>query len=361
MARVIISRYDRSYPQSLHEVRLQSKGGHYFERSLVKAIVYTRYGPPDVLQLKEVKKPVPKENEVLIRVHTSALTKGDCEMRSPKIPNAIWFIVRIFFGLTRPRKQILGQQLAGVVEAVGKSVSSFKNGDAVHASTGARFGAYAEYICLPIENAIAIKPSNLTFEEAAGVPVGGLNALHYLRKGNIQKGHKVLINGAAGNFGTFAVQLAKQFGAEVTGVDHTSKLDLLHSLGADYVVDYTKEDFTKRNETYDMIFDVICKYPLVRIRRMLTTRGSYLLTNPSGLFQMICGLLLSMVSKKKVILEFAPERPEDLIFVNELIEAGRIKPIVDRSFPLEQAAEAHRYVEKGQAKGNVVLMVKQPS
>jgi 2-desacetyl-2-hydroxyethyl bacteriochlorophyllide A dehydrogenase len=323
----------------------------------MKAIVYTKYGPPDVLELKEVERPVPEDNEVMIRICAATVTKGDCEIRSPKIPNLIWLIVRLFFGLTKPRKQILGQELAGDIEAVGKNVTLFKKGDQVFAGTGARFGAYAEYICLPATYAIAIKPTNMTYEEAAVVPTGGINALHYLRKGTIQKGQKVLINGAAGTFGTFAVQLAKYFGAEVTGVDSTSKLDMLRKIGADHVIDYAKEDFTKRDETYDIIFDVVCKSSFSRIIRSLKQNGRYLLTNPSGLLQMVRGLWTSIVSSKKVILEFAGEKSEDLIFLKELIEAGKIKSVIDRRYPLEQIAEAHRYVEKGHKKGNVVITV----
>ncbi len=321
----------------------------------MKAIVYTKYGPPDVLQLQEVEIPTPKDNEVLIRVYAATVTKGDCEIRSPKIPNLIWLIVRLFFGLTQPRKQILGQELAGEIEAVGKNVTLFKKGDQVFASTGGRFGAYAEYTCLPATYAIAIKPTNMTYEEAAAIPCGGLNALHYLRKGNIQKGQKVLINGAAGNFGTFAVQLAKHFGAEVTGVDSTGKLDTLRKIGADHVIDYTKEDFTDRDETYDIIFDVVCKSSFSRIIRSLKQNGRYLLTNPSGLLQMVRGLWTSIIGSKKVILEFAGEKPEDLIFLKELVEAGKIKPVIDRRYPLDQISEAHRYVEKGYKTGNVVI------
>jgi NADPH:quinone reductase-like Zn-dependent oxidoreductase len=321
----------------------------------MKAIVYTKYGPPDVLQLKEVEKPTAKDNEVLIKIHAATVTKGDCEVRSPKIPNLIWLIVRLFFGLTKPRKQILGQELAGEIEAVGKNVTLFKKGDQVFAATGARFGAYAEYICLPATYAIAIKPTNMTYEEAAAIPTGGLNALHYLRKGNIQKGQRVLINGAAGNFGTFAVQLAKYFGAEVTGVDSTSKLDMLRKIGADHVIDYTKEDFTKRDEAYDIIFDVVCKNSFSRIIRSLKQNGRYLLTNPSGLLQMVRGLWTSIISSKKVVFEFAGEKTEDLIFLKELVEAGKIKSVIDRRYPLEQIPEAHSYVETGQKKGHVAI------
>ena len=270
--------------------------------------------------------------------------------------------MRIYFGLIKPRKRILGAYLAGEIVAVGKEVELFRKGDQILASSGARFGAYAEYLCLPEEGALAIKPANMTYEEAAAVPLGGLNALHYLRKGNVQSGEKVLINGAGGSFGTFAVQLAKYFGAEVTGVDSTEKLDMIRSIGADHVIDYTQEDFTKSAETYDVIFNVVIKSSFSGILRSLKKNGRYLLSNPNGLSQMVRGLLTSVIGSpaiggtgKKVILEFASEKAEDLIFLKELIEAGKIKSVIDRCYPLEQAAEAHRYVEKGHKKGNVVI------
>ncbi|MFQ5663835.1 MAG: NAD(P)-dependent alcohol dehydrogenase [Terriglobia bacterium] len=320
----------------------------------MKAIVYTKYGPPDVLQLKEVAKPTPKDNEVLIRIYAATVTAGDCEIRSFKIPIWYWLPLRIYMGLRKPRKQILGQELAGEIESVGKDVKRFRKGDQVFAPTGARFGAYAEYICLPSTHAMTIKPANMTYEEAAAVPTGGLNALHFLRKGNIQSGEKVLINGAAGNIGTFAVQLAKYFGAEVTGVDGTGKLDMLRSIGADQVIDYTQEDFTKSGETDDVIFDVVGKSSVSRSIRSLKQNGRYLLANPR-LLPMVRGLWTSMISSKKVIFEFASYKTEDLIFLKELIEAGKIKSVIDRRYPLEQIAEAHRYVEKGHKKGNVVI------
>ena len=323
----------------------------------MKAIVYTKYGPPDVLQLKEVDKPTPTDNEVLIKIHSAIVTKGDCELRSPKIPNLIWLIVRIFFGLTRPRKKILGGYLAGEIEAVGKDVKQFRKGDQVFASTGARFGAYAEYVCLPGTYAMAIKPSTITYEEAASIPLG-LEGLHFLRKGNIKSGEKVLVNGAGGSMGTFAVQIAKYFGAELTGVDSTGKLDMLRSIGSDHVIDYTQEDFTKNGKTYDIIFDLLCKNSISRSVRSLKQNGRYLLVNPNGLSQMIRGLWTSVISSKKVISQFASHKIEDLIFLKELIEKGKIKLIIDRSYPLEQIVEAHRYVETGHKKGNVVITLK---
>jgi 2-desacetyl-2-hydroxyethyl bacteriochlorophyllide A dehydrogenase len=322
----------------------------------MKAIVYEKYGPPDVLQLKEVAKPTPKDNEVLIKVHAATVTAGDCEIRSLKFPIWLRLLMRIMFGLRKPRKKILGQELAGEIESVGKDVKLFRKGDQVFAATEMRFGAYAEYICLPSTYAMAIKPANMTYEEAAAVPTGGLNALHFLRKGNIQSGQKVLINGAGGSIGTFAVQLAKSFGAEVTGVDSTRKLDMLRSIGADQVIDYTEEDFTKSGETYDVIFDIVGKSSFSRSIRSLKKKGFYLLAN-LRLSQIVRGLWTSMTSSKKVITELASYRTEDLIFLKELIEAGKIKAVIDRRYPLEQMAEAHRYVDKGHKKGNVVITV----
>jgi NADPH:quinone reductase-like Zn-dependent oxidoreductase len=289
----------------------------------MKAIVYEKYGPPEVLQLKEVEKPTPKDNEVLIKVHAASVTAGDCEIRRFKFgiwPIFIWLPLRIYMGLRKPRRPtILGAYLAGEIETVGRDVKRFKKGDQVFAASGIRFGAYAEYICLPNTSTIAIKPANMTYEEAAAVPVGGLNALHFLRKGNILSGQKILINGAAGSIGTFAVQLAKNFGAEVTGVDSTGKLDMLRSIGADQVIDYTQEDFTKSGETYDVIFDVVGKSSFSRSVRSLKKKGFYLLANPR-LLPIVRGLWTSMTSSKKVIFEYAGEKTEDLIFLKELIE-----------------------------------------
>ena len=323
----------------------------------MKAIVWTEYGPPEVLQLKEVEKPIPKEDEVLIRIYATTVTAGDCEMRSLKFPILLRLPLRIYNGLRKPKKiTILGQELAGEIKSVGKDVKLFKKGDQVFAATDFGFGAYAEYKCLPEDGVLAIKPANMTCEEAAAVPVGGLNALHFLRKGNIQSGQKVLINGAGGSIGTYAVQLARYFGAEVTGVDSTGKLDMLRSIGADQVIDYTQEDFTKSGQTYDVIFDVVGKSPFSRSIRSLKENGRYLIANPQ-LSKMVRGLWTSKRSSKKVISGAASHKTEDLIFLKELIEAGKIKSVIDRRYPLEQIAEAHRYVETGHKKGNVVITV----
>jgi len=322
----------------------------------MKAIVYTEYGSPDVLQLKEVEKPTPRDNEVLIRLYATTVTAGDCELRSFKIPLFIWLPLRLYMGLRKPRKHILGQELAGEIEVIGKDVKLLRKGDQIFAATGFSFGAYAEYVCLPEKGVLAIKPSNMTCEEAAAVPVGGLEALYFLRKGNIQSGQKVLINGAGGSIGTFAVQLAKSFRAEVMGVDSMGKLDMLRSIGADHVIDYTQEDFTKSGETYDVIFDVVGKSSFSWSVRSLKHNGRYLLAN-AGLSQMVRGRWTSMRSSKKVIVGAASEKAEDLNFLKELIEDGKIQSVIDRRYPLEQIAEAHRYVEKGHKKGNVVITV----
>jgi 2-desacetyl-2-hydroxyethyl bacteriochlorophyllide A dehydrogenase len=323
----------------------------------MKAIAWTKYGPPDVLQLKEVKKPIPKDSEVLIRVYAATVTAGDCEARAFKFPILFWFPLRITLGLIGPRILTLGQELAGVIEAVGKEVDQFKEGDQVFAATGPGFGAYAEYKCLPSESAVAIKPNNMTFEEAATVPIG-LDSLHFIRKANIRSGEKVLINGAGGSIGTFAVQLAKYYGAEVTAVDSTAKLDMLRSIGADHVIDYTKEDFTRRDERYDVIFDVVGGSSFSRCVKSLNKNGRYLFANPR-LLLMVRGLWTSLTRSKKVMTGLASYKSEDLVFLKELIEAGKLKAVIDRRYPLEETVEAHRYVETGQKKGNVVIRVQQ--
>lgn len=323
----------------------------------MKAVVYEKYGSPDVLELKEIEKPVPKDNEVLIKVRAALVTKGDCEIRSFEIPNMIWLLLRIFlFGLIKPRKKILGAYLSGVIESVGNKVKRFRPGDKVCACTGASFGAYTKYICMPEEGGIAIKPENTSYEEASAIPIG-IDALHFLRKANIHSGENVLINGAGGSIGTFAVQLAKHYGAQVTAVDSTEKLDMLLSIGADHVIDYTKEDFSKNGEVYDVIFDLVCKNMYSRCLRSLKQDGRYILANPSGISQMLRGLFTSMTGGKKVISQFASVNTEDLIFLKELIEAGKLKTVMDRGYPIEQVADAHRYIESGRKKGNVAITV----
>ena len=334
--------------------KINQNGGTNGE-NLMKAIVCTKYGSPDVLQLKEVEKPTPKDDEILIKVYASTVTSGDCWIRSFTFDT--WFLPfgRIMYGFRKPRKNIPGNELAGEIEAVGKDVKLFKKGDQVFGYTkGTSFGgANAQYKSLSPEGLVTIKPANMTYEEAAAVPIGGLTALHLFRKGNIQKGQKVLIYGASGSVGTFAVQLAKYFGAEVTGVCSITNLEMVKSLGADKVIDYTKEDFTKNGEIYDIIFDTVRKISFSRCKSSLKKRGIYITTG----FPILQALWSSMVGSKKVIFGVAPNRTEDLIFLKELIEAGKIKAVIDRRYPLDQTAEAHRYVDKGHKKGNVVITV----
>ncbi len=325
----------------------------------MKAIVCTKYGPPEVLQLKEVEKPTPKDNEVLIKVFATTVTKYDCWARSSTAPSGFGLLSRIASGIRKPKQPILGTELAGEIEAVGKDVKLFKKGDQVFAFL-MNLGAYAEYVCMPEDGLVALKPTNMTYEEAAAVPQGALTALFFLRKGNIQSGQKVLIFGASGGVGTYAVQLAKYFGAEVTGVCSTTKLELVKSLGADKVIDYTQEDFTKSGETYDIIFDTVGKSSVSRSKRSLKKEGFYLFTT-FGLPKLFPILWLKMTSSKKAIIGVLEETTEDLIFLKELIEAGKIKSVIDRCYPLEQAAETHRYVETGQKKGQVVITVEHNS
>ena len=319
----------------------------------MNAIVYTKFGPPDVLHLNEVEKPAPKDDEVLIKIFATTVAAEDPGMRAAPGLN----------GLGKPKKPILGFYLAGEVEAAGKEVKRFKKGDQVYGNTGlSLLGTYAEYICMPEEGALVIKPTNMTYEEAAAVPNGALTALPFLRdQGNIQSGQKVLIIGASGAVGTSAVQLARYFGAEVTGVCSTKNIELVKSLGAKTVIDYTQDDFTRSGLTYDIIFDAVGKSSFSKCKSVLSESGVYLTTVPSPaiIFQ---GLWTSLVGRQKVRfaatgLRPASEKMKDLIFINELIEAGKIKAVIDRCYPLEQIAEAHRYVETGRKQGNVVITV----
>ncbi len=324
----------------------------------MKAIVHTKYGPPDELQLKEVEKPVPKDNEVLIKIHATTVTTSDCNVRNfTFVPKLFLLPARLMFGVFKPRINILGIDLAGEIEAVGKDVKRFKEGDQVFGSPGKALGAHAEYTCVPEDGVLTIKPVNMAWEEAAAVFLGAHTALFYLRDmGNIQAGQKILIYGASGAIGTFAVQLTKYFGAEVTGVCSTTNLEMVKSLGADKVIDYTQEDFTKSGETYDIIFDAVGKTSFSHCKNSLKQKGIFLPVL-LGLPEIVQMISTSMTGGKKVKGGEAAERVEDLIFFKELIEAGKLKPVIDRRYPLEQTAEAFRYVEQGHKKGNVVITV----
>lgn len=327
----------------------------------MKAIVYTQYGPPEVLQLREVEKPTPKDDEVLIRVHATTVTAGDCNARgfvfmSPGFRP----LARLMFGLRRPNKPILGVELAGEVEEVGKDVTLFKKGDHVFGiDTG--FGAYAEYACRSEKGPLTTKPAGMTDEEAAVIPFGAGTALAFLRdKAHLQTGQKVLINGASGGVGTYAVQLARYYGAEVTGVCSTANLELVKSLGADRVIDYTRQDFTENGETYDVIVDTVAgQNSFSRCKGSLTEKGLYL-SVAGGLDALLQMLWTSLAGGKKIIAGPVFDNRQNLDFLKELIEAGKIRAVIDRRYPLEQTAEAHRYVDMGHKKGNVVITVGQP-
>lgn len=331
----------------------------YFNK--MRAIVYTKYGPPEVLQLTDVEKPTPQENEVLIRIYATTVTATECTFRKGEP-----FFSRLFTGILKPKITTLGEELAGEIEAVGKSVKVFKKGDQVFGTAGPGFGANAEYICIPEDGVLAIKPNNLTYEEAASSIDGFLTALPFLRdKGNIQSGHKVLINGASGSIGTAAVQIARYFGAEVTGVCSTTNIELVKNLGADNVIDYTKEDFTKTGQTYDIIFDTVGKTSFSHCKSALKQKGIFLEAGFGlGIFPHIIWTSIFNGKKARIAatgLRPPHERTKDLIFLKELMEAGEIKPVIDRSYPLDQIVMAHAYVDKGHKKGNVVLTLEPDS
>jgi NADPH:quinone reductase-like Zn-dependent oxidoreductase len=327
----------------------------------VKAIICTKYGPPEVLQLKDVEKPVPKDNEILVKIHAATVTMGDCEMRSLKFSGVLKAMMRLAIGFKGPRKSfsILGQELAGEIESVGSEIRRFNKGDQVFGTTSFHFGAYAEYVCLREKETLLIKPNNMTYEEAATIPVGGLEAVHYLRETNIQEGQTMLIIGASGSIGTIGIQLAKYYGANVTAIGNPKSLEIMKSLGANKVIDYTQEDFTQSSETYDIIFDVIGKTSFSSGLRSLNKNGIYLLANP----KMTLINHQKREAKRNDIklisrnMDEAKERTEQLEFLKELIEAEKIKSVIDRRYPLEQIVEAHRYVETGQKIGNVVITI----
>jgi NADPH:quinone reductase-like Zn-dependent oxidoreductase len=329
----------------------------------MKAIVWTRYGSPDVLELREIEKPTPKDNEVLIRIHATTVTAGDCEQRRMDSAMRYRIPMRMFVGLSKPKRiTILGMELAGEIESAGRDARRFKEGDQVFAATGfVGMGACAEYICLPEEpegGALAIMPANMSYEEASAVPMGGLEALCFLRQGDIRSRRKVLINGAGGTVGPFAVQLAKYFGAEVTGVDSAEKLEMLRSIGADRVIDYTRLDFTKCDETYDLILDVVGRSSFSGSIRSLKQNGCYLIPNPR---LTVRARRASRTGGREVVFGAAHPRTEDLVFLKQLIEDGKLRSVIGRRYPLEQTAEAHRYVETGHKTGQVVIQVQQRS
>jgi NADPH:quinone reductase-like Zn-dependent oxidoreductase len=309
----------------------------------MKAAVCTKYGPPEVLQLREVEKPVPRDNEVLVKIYATTVARGDVRMRSFTVPFWQWLPARIYLGIRKPKRAILGMELSGEIESVGRDVTRFKKGDRVFSFVGFGFGAYAEYKCLPENGAraeeglVALKPVNMSFEEAAAATGGALTALRYMRSGHIWPGQKILIYGASGCLGTFAVQLAKHFGAEVTGICSSANLELVKSLGADKVIDYSTTDFSESSEKYDLIFDAVAKASRSRSKRALKKNGIFLSAHDSHGSAII--------------------KTEDLVFLKELIEAGKIKSVIDRTYPLEQIVEAHRYVDQGHKKGNVVITV----
>ncbi len=307
----------------------------------MKAVVYEKYGPPEVLQIKEVEKAIPKEDEVLIKNYATTVHVGDTRMRSFRVPKLYWLPMRLFLGITKPKRTILGMEVSGIIESVGKDVKEFKEGDEVFALTGFGGGGYAEYSSIRAINGdekngiVVIKPFNLTYEKAAAVPAGALTALLHTQKVNVQKGKKILIYGASGSVGTYAVQIAKYYGGEVTGVCSTSNLELVKSIGADKVIDYTKEDFSKSDEIYDIVFDAVYKISKSKCKNIL---------KDNGIFDS---------SHSKI-----PEpKTKDLIFIKELIEKNKLTPVIDKTYPMEQIVEAHRYVDKGHKKGNVIIKI----
>jgi len=330
----------------------------------MKAITYTEYGTPDVLHIKEMNKPTPKDNEILIRVHAVSVNMGDLWGRNFKaitpskfsMPLPLWLPSRLYFGVTKPRINVLGNEFAGEVESVGRDVKRFKKGDPVFGYRGQSMGANAEYLCMAENGIVAVKPANISYEEAAAIPYGALTALPLLRRVNIQPGQKVLINGASGGIGSAAVQLAKYYGAEVTGVCGTPRLGFVKALGADKVIDYTKEDFTQNGEIYDLIFDIMNKSSFEKCKDSLKPNGVYLLASfkMKQVFQM---LQTSRSNGKKVICALAMENLEDMELTRKLVEEGKIKAVVDKCFPMERAAEAHRYVESGNKAGSVVITI----
>ncbi|WP_167618629.1 NAD(P)-dependent alcohol dehydrogenase [Maribellus sediminis] len=323
----------------------------------MKAVVCEKYGTPEVLHVVEADKPAPKDNEVLVKVMATTANAADARIRGAVFPSIFNFPVKLAMGFKGPRKKVLGVELSGVIEAVGKNVRHYQVGDEIFASSGASFGAYAEYCCLPENAVMATKPKNMSFEEAAAVPHCALAALHYLKKGNVDTGQKVMVYGASGGIGTYAVQIAKAFGAKVTGVCSTANVEQVKALGADEVIDYTREALSKENTTYDVIFDTIGKAPITTCVNLLEEGGMYLSAVHLELSRILEGIKLSVTSSKKVIGGVAPYTSENLNFLKSLIEEGKLKAAIDKTFPLEQIREAHAYVDTGHKKGHVVLKV----
>lgn len=321
----------------------------------MRAVVYESYGAPEVLHLAEMPKPTPKDDEILIRTHATTVTAGDLRARSLDLPTGLGWMGRLIFGISKPRQPILGTEIAGVVEAVGTKVTNFKVGDQVFAFAGARMGCYAEYRCMRADGPVALMPAGLTYHEAAALSFGGTTALDFLRKGKVERGERVLINGASGGVGTAAVQLAKHLGAEVTGVCSTANLELVRSLGTDHVIDYTRDDFTQNGQRYDVIMDTVGTAPYARCKGSLTERGRLLQVAATRLPEMLSAPWISLTSSHKVIGGVPAVRAEDLRHLAGLAEAGAFKPVIDRSYPLEQMAEAHRYVDTKRKRGNVVV------
>ncbi|MFN8281697.1 MAG: NAD(P)-dependent alcohol dehydrogenase [Chitinophagales bacterium] len=317
----------------------------------MKAAVYTQYGTPEVLQIKEAAKPIHKNNEILVRIKATAVNSGDVRLRK-----ADPFAVRLFFGLLKPKKNILGSVFSGEVESVGRHVKLFKAGDQVFGHTDMNFGAYAEYICLPEDGSLALKPVVLSHNEAAVIPFGGVTALHFIKKAEIKPNQKVIVIGASGAVGSAAVQLAKSYGAIVTGVCSTANMDLVKSIGADTVIDYTKEDFTQNGEIYDVIFDAVNTISVARSLTSLTKNGTMILS-AAGMPEMLQGFWIALTSSRKVITGVIKHNANDIVFLKQLVEAGKFKPVIDRTYTLEQIAEAHAYAEKGHKKGNVAIEV----
>lgn len=350
-------------PDSQPLCNIPSKYSTSQMKQTMRSIICTRYGPPEVLELREVAKPVPRENEVLIKIRAATVTMGDCEMRKFDFPAWIWLPLRLYMGIRKPRIKTYGQELSGEIEAVGQKVTKFKAGDQVFAPTQMHLGAHAEYICLPENFAIALKPNELSHEDVATIPTGGLNALHFVRKAKIQPGEKVLIIGAGGCIGTYAVQLARLEGAEVSCTDRTEKLDMLRSIGADEVIDFTREDFTARDQTWDVIIDTVCKGSFSGSVRCLKPHGRLVLGNPlvstmlGALWVSASDVLTGRHAGKKVTNVVAAYTVEDLDYLKALLVAGKIKPVIDRRFSLEQMTDAHRYVDSGLKQGNVVIEV----